>query len=168
MKALLQKNADSNISLITLDNEYFLNDDCEFATKLQFKFQNKTEISFIEIDENILKGLKFQPVNINEDLSTALFNSNLAIKNNITHIFTQKSQDENKINLKIVCEKITITQDVSPDSLLNVYELIKNNIIFFQKIECEHKLTKNDINLYANIDYILLDDLMVFLFNLDN
>ena len=41
--------------------------------------------------------------------------------------------------------------------------LIKGHLYFEQVIPCEHKLSKYDINYFLFLNYLQLDELMVFL-----
>ncbi len=93
-----------------------------------------------------------------------LFEQEELLKHKLTHVFTCFSEIDDKIHLTVSCETFKLDYDISIEKLSAFYSLIEKHILFLNKIECTHNLTNNDINVYLNMDYLLLDDIMVMLY----
>lgn len=149
-----------------LNNKEILVDETFFdKTDFQYSFFNQTFASILNIEINDIKNiLLIKDAVIENDLLISEENDLEQLnKVNFTHIFTGLSDYNEKINLKINTNSILLSYDIDVEQLSDFYNLIEPNIIFLNKHECIHNLTKNDINLYINMSYQLLDDIMILL-----
>lgn len=171
MQAILLKSPQSIYTVITSKlREYIVSHETisvlhQNSNNFQVSFADNSAISFKNIEEFYAHYINID-IDINKSPSLKdNFNFEDSIKNisNLSKIFTQESSVSGKVNIQLVFQNSILIYDIFPNELSQLYNLISEKILLLIKLPCNHQLIKNDIELYADIDYILLDEIIKLL-----
>lgn len=171
MQAILLKSPQSIYTVITSKlREYIVSHETisdlhQNSNNFQVSFADNSAISFKSIEEFYAHYID---IDVDMNKSPSLkddFNFENSIKNisNLSKIFTQESSVNGKINIQLVFQNSILTYDILPNELSQLYNLISEKILLLIKLPCDHQLIKNDIELYADIDYLLLEKIIQLL-----
>ncbi len=80
----------------------------------------------------------------------------------LVNVSTNATMDKDLIDIIIKNNNFTLNYEISHFNLEKLYKMISSHILFEQILPCNHITAKRNINLFLELNYLQLDELMVF------